>query len=107
MNINDIPIDATTPLGRAAVRWMNEARRAGAGVGVRERIGEPVRLAIDPDGGEVLVQRSGTGPRVLWLCVNLSVEEAIHYLRQPARVHSAVWRESIVERLAPWGNRIR
>ena len=93
-----MPVDDSTPLGRAAIADMNRARALGTGV--RDRVGSPVVMGTDNVGGVVYLCRSRTGPRVLWLCCNWSIAETVAYLRDPASPESAAWRAAMVERLA-------
>ena len=98
-HVNAIDVDSTTMLGRLAIASMNAARRMGEGV--RERTGDPVLLAVDGDGGEILVCPSRTGARVLWLCWNRSVSEIEHYLATGCTEPRA-WRNDLAAKLAPW-----
>ena len=98
-HVNAIEVDSTTAAGRLAIWSMNVARRMATGV--REPTGQPVLLAVDGDGGEVLVCPSRTGARVLWLCWNRSVSEIEHYLATECAEPRA-WRDDLATKLAAW-----
>ena len=95
-----VPIDASTPLGRASIRMLNRARRMGTGV--RDLVGEPIQIARCPAGGIVFINLTAGEPRVTWQCRNWSIAEALAYLRDPSAHEPAGWRAVITERIEAW-----